>query len=79
MKIAKSIGMAVVGFALVPALAFAQQLSTSTVPTVVNNVTSDVSQIVYQVIGGILALMVALLGLGWGVRRVKRYITGRKF
>jgi len=39
----------------------------------------DTGTILAAVIGVILAGTVALLGLGFGVRHVRKYITGRKF
>jgi len=40
---------------------------------------SDVGIVLAAVISVILAGLVALLGLGFGVRHVRKYITGRKF
>jgi len=40
---------------------------------------TDTGTILTAVIGVILAGMVALLGLGFGVRHLRKYITGRKF
>lgn len=40
---------------------------------------TDTGTILSAVIGVILGGVVALLGLGFGVRHVKKYITGRKF
>lgn len=40
---------------------------------------TDTGTILAAVIGVILAGLVALLGLGFGVRHVRKYITGRKF
>jgi len=40
---------------------------------------TDTGTILAAVVSVILAGTVALLGLGFGVRHVKKYITGRKF
>jgi len=40
---------------------------------------TDTGTILAAIVGTILAGTVALLGLGFGVRHVKKYITGRKF
>jgi hypothetical protein len=40
---------------------------------------TDVGTVLAFVIGAIISAVVALLGLGYGVRLVKRYITGGKF
>jgi len=60
-------------------VASAQAYSTSTAASSVTTLVSDVSAVITQVVVVILALLAALLGLGWGVRKFKRYITGRKF
>jgi len=41
--------------------------------------TADTTTILTYAIGVVLAGLVALLGLGFGVRHVRKYITGRKF
>jgi len=40
---------------------------------------TDTGTILTAVVGVILAGLVALLGLGFGVRHLRKYITGRKF
>lgn len=40
---------------------------------------SDTGTILVAVIGTIVAGIVALLGLGFGIRHLRKYITGRKF
>jgi len=40
---------------------------------------TDTGTILAAVIGVVLVGLVALLGLGFGVRHLKKYITGRKF
>jgi hypothetical protein len=59
--------------------AFADTFGTSTAPTLVNSLVGDVAVIIGAVVGAILGLLAALLGLGWGIRKFKHYITGRKF
>jgi len=53
--------------------------STSTAPSVYNQFQTDVALIIGTVVGGLLALMGALIGLGWATRKFKHYISGRKF
>jgi len=40
---------------------------------------SDTGTILTAVIGVVVVGLVALLGLGFGVRHLRKYITGRKF
>jgi len=40
---------------------------------------ADTGTILVVVIGSVLVALVALLGLGFGVRHLRKYITGRKF
>jgi len=54
-------------------------LSTSTVSTIVVNSVGDLGAILGDFIPVILGILVALLGLGMGVRYFRRYISGRKF
>ncbi len=59
--------------------AFADTFGTSTAPTLVNGLIGDVAVIIGAVVASILGLLAALLGLGWGVKKFRHYITGRKF
>jgi len=54
-------------------------LSTSTVSTIITNAIGDLGAVLGDFIPSILAILVALLALGMGVRYFRRYITGRKF
>jgi len=40
---------------------------------------SGAGTILVLVIGTVLTALVALLGLGFGVRHLRKYVTGRKF
>jgi len=40
---------------------------------------SDVGTVIAFVIPAIIGVLVALLGLGYGVRLLKKYVTGKKF
>jgi len=53
--------------------------ATSSALTSLASMFTDTGVILAAVISVILAGTVALLGLGFGVRHVKKYITGRKF
>jgi len=52
---------------------------TSTAVTSILQLNTDVGTIIGGVIVAILTLLAALLGLGWGVRKFKQKISGRKF
>jgi len=53
--------------------------ATSSVLTNLTGMFSDTGVILVATIGVILAGAVALLGLGFGFRHLKKYVTGRKF
>jgi len=53
--------------------------ATTSALTALTNLFTDTGTILTAVIGVILAGLIALLGLGFGVRHVRKYITGRKF
>jgi len=71
--------LAVAGALALASQVGAEAFSTSTAPTIVNSLISDVALIIGAVVGTILGLLAALMGLGWGVKKFRRYITGRKF
>jgi len=52
---------------------------TTTAVTATNGLILDVSLIIAGVVTGILGLLAALMGLGWGVKSFRKYITGKKF
>lgn len=74
-------GVSVAGLYLLAANVAAAQTAfgTSTTPAVYNQFQTDVALIIGTVVGGLLALMGALIGLGWATRKFKHYISGRKF
>jgi len=75
-----SLGASVVGMSMLPVLAHAQTaFGTSTAPTEVTNFIAAIAVIIGAVVGAILALLGALTGLGWGVRKFRHYVAGRKF
>ena len=53
--------------------------ATSSALTALTSMFTDTGTLLVAVIGTILAGAVALLGLGFGFRHLKKYITGRKF
>jgi len=61
------------------AVTYASELSTSTAISAVNALKTDVGLTMGEVITGILGLLAALIGLGWGVRKFMRWVSGRKF
>lgn len=63
---------------LVP-VAYAAEFSTSTAAQAVNDAISNTSATIYSVVPVILGLLAALIGLGWGVRKFKAHVSGKKF
>jgi len=53
--------------------------ATSSAIASLNSFFGDTGVLLTATIGVILAGLIALLGLGFGVRHVRKYITGRKF
>lgn len=53
--------------------------ATTSLATTWAGVTADVGTVLVLVIASIVAGLVALLGLGFGIRHLRKYITGRKF
>jgi len=42
------------------------------------SLTSNVGSLIYSTLAVVLVALAALLGLGFGIRHVKKWITGRK-
>jgi len=75
----KKIGIALGSFlGLAPLAAFAQY-STSTAASQVDTVTNGVGAMFAQNIPTMLVIMIALIGLGWGVRKFQKHVSGKKF
>jgi len=55
------------------------QYSTSTAVTDVSGVISDVGSTYSVIIPIILGILAGLLALGWGVRKFRQHVSGRKF
>jgi len=55
------------------------QYSTSTAAASVDTVTNGVGAMFAQNIPVMLVIMIALIGLGWGIRKFQRHVSGRKF
>lgn len=53
--------------------------ATSTAITEVTTLITNLGLVIAGVVTSILALYSALLGLGWGVRKFRAYVSGRKF
>lgn len=67
-------------FVGLPVFAFADTpFGTSTVSGTINSLIFDLAVIIGLVGTSLLGLWVALIGLGWGIGRFKKYIAGRKF
>jgi len=66
------------GVIVAPSLTHAQ-FSTSTAVTTVTDFIGDLSVVIAGIVGGILALLAALVGLGWGIRKFLKWVGGRKF
>lgn len=46
---------------------------------VITDMFSDVGTVLALVVGAVLATAIALIGLGFGYRKLKKYVTGGKF
>jgi len=55
------------------------QYSTTTAAASVDAVTNGVGSMFAQNIPVILVIMIALIGLGWGVRKFQKHVSGKKF
>jgi len=53
--------------------------STTTAATQLASMFADTGDLVAIVIAAVVVGLVALLGLGFGIRHLRKYITGRKF
>lgn len=80
MKKLASLGAVALAFGLIvlPSLTHAQ-FSTSTAVTTVTDFIGSLSVVIAGIVGGILALLAALVGLGWGIRKFLKWVGGRKF
>lgn len=80
MKKLASLGAVALAFGLIvlPSLTNAQ-FSTSTAVTTVTDFIGSLSVVIAGIVGGILALLAALVGLGWGIRKFLKWVGGRKF
>jgi len=74
----KIVGASAVIASFLPLLAHAQY-STTTAAGDVTAAIGDVGSVIGIVIPVILGLLAALIGLGWGVRKFKAHVSGRKF
>lgn len=75
---ALTIGLSIATAVALPATIFAQ-VSTTTADTAVGTVITDVSASMGGNIVKILAIVAGLLALGWGFRKFRHYVSGRKF
>lgn len=73
-----SIGAALVATAGV-ALTHAQAISTSTVGASITGAGSDTGYLVTLGVGIAVTGTVALMGLGFGIKRIRKWITGGRF
>jgi len=64
---------------VVPYFASADQiLASGTVTTLWNNFSADTAVLIALSLGVTLAALASLLGLGFAIRHVKKWVTGRK-
>jgi len=68
---------ALLSFFFVPVAA--AQYSTTTAAADVNTAIANVGSTIGTVVPVILVLLAALIGLGWGVRKFRQHVSGRKF
>jgi len=79
-KIAIASGAAISTVMAFAPMAFAQTaFGTSTAATTITSLVGDVALIIGTVLGVILGLVAALMGLGWGIRKFRQYVSGKKF
>jgi len=52
--------------------------SPSSVQTLFTNFSTDISTMLVYTLAILLGILAALLGLGFGIRRIKRWVTGSK-
>ena len=64
---------------LLPLLSFAQVYSTTTAAAEWNSSAADIGYMIGLSLVAVLGGAAALIGLGFGWRHLKKYITGRKF
>lgn len=55
------------------------QYSTTTAAASVDTVTNGVGAMFGQNIPVMLIILIALTGLGWGIRKFQKHVSGRKF
>jgi len=55
------------------------QYSTTSAANSVDTVTNGVGSMFAQNIPVMLVIMIALIGLGWGIRKFQKHVSGRKF
>ena len=55
------------------------QYSTTTAAAQVDTITNGVGAMFTQNIPVMLVIMIALIGLGWGVRKFQKHVSGKKF
>lgn len=53
--------------------------STTTATTILESAFSDTGVLLLLVLTAVVAGTIALMGLGYGIRHVKKWITGRRF
>jgi len=53
--------------------------STTTAATILGNAFTDTGYLLGVILVAVVAGTIALMGLGYGIRHVKKWITGRRF
>lgn len=77
----KAFGALALALAIIvlPSVSSADAFGTSTVSAIILQFITDVAVIIGTVIAVILSLVAAMHGLGWGVRKFRHYVSGKKF
>lgn len=73
------IGAATVGVAFLPLLNAHAAISAASGSQMYTDLDTAITTVLVVAIGLILLSLGALLGLGFGVRHLRKYVTGRKF
>jgi len=54
-------------------------MSTTTATTLISNAGTDLGGLIYTAVGVVLGIAIALVGVGFAWRKLKKHATGNKF